>query len=185
MHRIVLAVALTAAAFLVPALAMGEEGTKGNGLSYCDENYLDLYAEVDPGGPNLVKDGLNGEPAGEDRICRKVDVLYGIKQDELAAEAAAAEAAAAEAAAAEAPAEPTTTTTTTGTSGGYSIPEYIVECESGGSYTASNPSGAYGAYQIMPGTASAYGCDLSTPAGQDACAAEIYSDVGTSAWACG
>ena len=28
-------------------------------------------------------------------------------------------------------------------------------------------SGAYGAYQIIPSTAAAYGCDLSTPAGQD------------------
>jgi hypothetical protein len=69
--------------------------------------------------------------------------------------------------------------------GSYSIPEYIVQCESGGSYTASNPSGAYGAYQIMPYTAENYGCDLSTPAGQDACAAEIYADVGSSAWSCG
>jgi hypothetical protein len=76
-------------------------------------------------------------------------------------------------------------TTTTTSSGGYSIPSYIVECESGGSYTAQNPSGAYGAYQIMPGTASAYGCDLSTASGQDQCAAEIYADVGSSAWSCG
>ena len=85
-----------------------------------------------------------------------------------------------------APTTSTTTTTepTTG-SGSYSIPEYIVQCESGGDYSAQNPSGAYGAYQIMPETAAAYGCDLSTPAGQDACAAEIYSDVGTSAWVCG
>jgi hypothetical protein len=70
-------------------------------------------------------------------------------------------------------------------SGGYAIPSYIVECESGGDYTAQNPSGAYGAYQIMPGTADAYGCDLSTPAGQDACAAEIYATEGSSPWVCG
>lgn len=70
-------------------------------------------------------------------------------------------------------------------SDGYTIPESIVMCESGGDYGASNPSGAYGAYQIMPGTASAYGCDLSYPAGQDACAAEIYANEGSSPWACG
>jgi hypothetical protein len=79
---------------------------------------------------------------------------------------------------------PTTTSVPTA-SGGYSIPSYIVQCESGGSYTAQNPSGAYGAYQIMPSTASAYGCDLSTAAGQDSCAASIYADVGPSAWSCG
>lgn len=71
------------------------------------------------------------------------------------------------------------------TGGTYSIPSYIVACESGGSYTAQNPSGAYGAYQIMPGTAAAYGCDLSTPAGQDECAGKIYADSGASAWSCG
>jgi hypothetical protein len=184
MHRIVLAVALTAAAFLVPALATGNEGTKGNGLSYCDENYLDLYAKVDPGGPNLVRDGLNGKPAGEDRICRKVDILYEIRQAEIAA---AAEAAAAEAAA-EAPA--TTTTDASGYSGGYSIPEDIVMCESGGDWGAVNPSsGAGGAYQIMPSTWEAYGGSAAGPAAaspeeQSAIAAEIYADSGGSAWVC-
>lgn len=180
MRSRILLIALAAVALIVPAFALADEGTKGNGLSYCDENYLDLYAEIDPGGPNLVKDGLNGEPAGEDRICRKVDVLYEIKKQEEAEALAAQQAA--DAAAAEAV---TPTAAPTSSSGGYSIPSYIVECESGGDYTAQNPSGAYGAYQIMPSTASAYGCDLSTPAGQDACAAEIYSDVGTSAWVCG
>lgn len=69
--------------------------------------------------------------------------------------------------------------------GSYAIPSYIVMCESGGDYGASNPSGAYGAYQIMPGTAAGYGCDLSTPAGQDACAARIYASEGASPWDCG
>lgn len=68
---------------------------------------------------------------------------------------------------------------------GYAIPEHIVMCESGGDYNASNPSGAYGAYQIMPGTSAAYGCDMSTPAGQDACAAKIYAAEGSSPWVCG
>jgi hypothetical protein len=79
---------------------------------------------------------------------------------------------------------PASSTESTAT-GGYTIPDYIVQCESGGDYNAQNASGAYGAYQIMPDTASNYGCDLSSPAGQDACAADIYADVGTSAWDCG
>ena len=88
-----------------------------------------------------------------------------------------------------APVETTTTysapTTTSTATGGYAIPEYIVQCESGGDYNAVNPSGAYGAYQIMPGTAAGYGCDLSTPEGQDQCAAEIYAAEGAAPWECG
>jgi Transglycosylase-like domain len=69
--------------------------------------------------------------------------------------------------------------------GAYSIPSDIVMCESGGDYGAVNPSsGAYGAYQIMPSTAAALGCDLSTPAGQDACAAEVWAVQGRGAWVC-
>src|SRR4029077_17777237 len=42
--------------------------------------------------------------------------------------------------------------------GPYSIPTYIVMCESGGNYHALNPSsGAGGAYQILPSTWRAYG----------------------------
>lgn len=74
-----------------------------------------------------------------------------------------------------------------GGSGGYSIPGYIVECESGGDYNAQNPSGAYGAYQIMPehwgpgGVCYGLGRD---PAGQDACAARIWASSGPGAWSC-
>lgn len=83
-------------------------------------------------------------------------------------------------------AAPAPATSSVATGSASAIPGYITACESGGNYNAVNPSsGAYGAYQIMPSTASAYGCDLSTPAGQDACAAEIYADVGSSAWSCG
>jgi hypothetical protein len=74
-------------------------------------------------------------------------------------------------------------------SGGYSIPGYIVECESGGDYGAVNPeSGAGGAYQIMPETWEAYGGSGApqdaSPAEQDAIAAQIYADSGGSAWVC-
>lgn len=64
--------------------------------------------------------------------------------------------------------------------------EAIAQCESGGDYGAVNPSsGATGKYQILPSTAQAYGCDLATPAGQDACAVEIYAGgAGRSQWVC-
>src|SRR3954453_8517181 len=73
--------------------------------------------------------------------------------------------------------------------GPYSIPTYIVMCESGGNYHALNPSsGAGGAYQILPSTWRAYGgagAPQDAPkAEQDRIAAEIWRDSGPSAWSC-
>jgi septal ring factor EnvC (AmiA/AmiB activator) len=74
--------------------------------------------------------------------------------------------------------------------GPYSIPTYIVMCESGGDYGAVNPSsGAGGAYQILPSTWELYGGKgepQSAPkAEQDRIAGEIWADSGPSAWVCG
>lgn len=74
--------------------------------------------------------------------------------------------------------------------GKWAIPAYIVRCESGGNYRARNPSGAGGAYQIMPGTWVAYGGSGSDPAAaapaeQDRVAAKIYAAEGASPWVCG
>jgi septal ring factor EnvC (AmiA/AmiB activator) len=74
--------------------------------------------------------------------------------------------------------------------GPYSIPTYIVMCESGGNYSAVNPSsGAGGAYQILPSTWELYGGNgepqNAPKAEQDRIAAEIWADSGTSAWVCG
>lgn len=73
--------------------------------------------------------------------------------------------------------------------GPYSIPAYIVMCESGGNYSALNPSsGAGGAYQILPSTWQLYdgqGEPQDAPkAEQDRIAAEIWADSGSSAWVC-
>lgn len=73
--------------------------------------------------------------------------------------------------------------------GPYSIPTYIVICESGGNYGALNPSsGAGGAYQIIPSTWEAYGGQgaphEAPKAEQDRIAAEIWADSGGSAWVC-
>jgi peptidoglycan hydrolase CwlO-like protein len=73
--------------------------------------------------------------------------------------------------------------------GPYSIPTYIVMCESGGDYGAINPSsGAGGAYQILPSTWELYGGQgepqNAPKAEQDRIAAEIYADSGGSAWVC-
>lgn len=73
--------------------------------------------------------------------------------------------------------------------GPYSIPTYIVMCESGGNYGALNPSsGAGGAYQIIPSTWQAYGGQgaphEAPKAEQDRIAAEIWADSGGGAWVC-
>ena len=73
--------------------------------------------------------------------------------------------------------------------GPYSIPTYIVLCESGGNYGALNPSsGAGGAYQILPSTWALYGGEgaphQASKAEQDRIAAEIWADSGGSAWVC-
>lgn len=74
--------------------------------------------------------------------------------------------------------------------GPFSIPTYVVMCESGGNYGAVNPSsGAGGAYQILPSTWQLYGgqgAPQDAPkAEQDRIAAEIWADSGPSAWVCG
>jgi septal ring factor EnvC (AmiA/AmiB activator) len=74
--------------------------------------------------------------------------------------------------------------------GPYSIPAYIVMCESGGNYSALNPSsGAGGAYQILPSTWQLYGGQgepqSASKQEQDRIAAEIWADSGSSAWVCG
>ena len=73
--------------------------------------------------------------------------------------------------------------------GPYAIPTYIVMCESGGNYSALNPSsGAGGAYQILPSTWRAYGGKglphQAPKSEQDRIAAQIWADSGGSAWVC-
>ena len=81
------------------------------------------------------------------------------------------------------------TSAPTSSEGGYSIPSYIVECESGGDYSARNPSGAGGAYQIMPETWAGYGGEgdpaSASKAEQDRIAAKIYAAEGSDPWTCG
>jgi septal ring factor EnvC (AmiA/AmiB activator) len=73
--------------------------------------------------------------------------------------------------------------------GPFSIPTYIVMCESGGNYGAVNPSsGAGGAYQILPSTWELYDGQGAPQDGskeeQDRIAGEIWADSGGSAWVC-
>lgn len=75
--------------------------------------------------------------------------------------------------------------TPTAAAGGGGVP--ACASESGTNYSTgadnTNPSsGATGRYQILPSTAAAYGCNLGTSAGQDACAQTIYQHQGAGAW---
>lgn len=196
MRKAISMVLAVLAIMAIPATALAANGewsvpkvgTKNDGYSNADEKYLNLYVEaaqkfgVQAVGRNIVDDGLNrpGTPAPSDSQVQTASDRLDLMLHPPAPAPAPAPTTTTTATTTAAP-----TTTTTTSSGGYTIPDYIVQCESGGSYTAQNPSGAYGAYQIMPATAQAYGCDLSTASGQDQCAAAIYADVGPSAWSCG
>jgi peptidoglycan hydrolase CwlO-like protein len=73
--------------------------------------------------------------------------------------------------------------------GSWAIPQAIVMCESGGNFSAVNPSsGAGGAYQILPSTWRLYGGSGApqdaSPAQQSQIASQIWADSGSSAWAC-
>ena len=73
--------------------------------------------------------------------------------------------------------------------GEWAIPYAIVMCESGGDFTAVNPtSGAGGAYQILPSTWALYGGEGlpqdASPEEQSRIAALIWADSGGSAWVC-
>ena len=102
---------------------------------------------------------------------------------------AAREAAARRAAAAQAEAESAESEIARWLGGPWSIPSYIVMCESGGNYGALNPSsGAGGAYQILPSTWDLYGGEGSpheaSKEEQDQIAAQIWADSGPGAWVC-
>ena len=74
---------------------------------------------------------------------------------------------------------------------GFSIPKYIVMCESGGNYKAVNPgSGAGGAYQFMPETYKSLGGKYDSPQNapkweQDKLAAKLWNNgAGAGNWEC-
>jgi len=104
---------------------------------------------------------------------------------EHAAEHAAAEIAAAVGSEIQAPAfQPAIPPTV---SAGWAIPTYLVMRESGGDYSARNPSGACGAYQVIPSTWNGYGgyssaCDAPSSV-QDKFAGQLWDGgAGCSHW---
>ena len=170
---------LLAAAVPSGAAAAPTGGTGGHAaaLKAHARAYEKVYAEVvhklghRAPGRNIVKDGVSkGRAATDAEVVSSLHVL-----DRMLA-------------AAMQPATPTTSATSSApvsSAGASGVPACASESGTNYSTGASNTnasSGATGRYQITPGTAAAYGCDLSTPSGQDACAQTIYQHQGAGAW---
>jgi hypothetical protein len=153
-------------------------------------------------GRNILKQGLaGGRRAHTSDVRHSIAVLERMLHPTPVLQTTftpAPAAAPAESAPVPAPASTGTSTSTSSTqppasqsggSSGYSIPSYIVQCESGGNWHAVNPSsGAGGAYQIMPSTWRAYGGtglpQNASPGEQSAIASKIWSSSGPGAWQC-
>lgn len=112
------------------------------------------------------------------------DYIAAVERDELAAFVASIPPPAPSFVAPE-PVSPQVTSSVGGACGGATNgADQFIARESGGDPNALNPSGAYGCYQIMPGTWAGAGCDdlgaygSASPAAQAACA----SRLSLSAW---
>jgi hypothetical protein len=162
-----------ASASAPPAPAGGTAPTKAHALAY-ERAYGKVARELGRRAPgrNIVRDGVSkGRGATDAEVVASLTVL----QRMLAAALAPA---------------PTATSTVAGSApvsgaGAGGVPACASESGTNYSTGASNTnasSGATGRYQITPGTAAAYGCNLSTPSGQDACAQTIYAHQGAGAW---
>lgn len=176
-----LAMAALAIALLVvltaPALAHGDETNRHKYLVL--HNQCEKVVGDTPCGRNIAHEGVKAKkgerPARNGEIAKSIVRLRSMIAAATAPEPASSPARSSEAGGQTAP----TSTPQTGGGGGCTG----MDKESGNSYSAVNSSsGAYGCYQIMPGTAAAHGCDLSTPGGQDACAGRICATQGPSAW---
>ena len=178
MKRLILpvGVALTAAA---PGVAMAAipagSASAGRPTAAHAREYEQAYQKVAKElgrrvpGRNIVKDGMpGGTPATDAQVVTSLTVLQRMLAPATASSSVT-----------------TPSTVSSSAAGAAGVP--ACASESGTNYSTgpsnTNPSsGATGRYQILPSTAAAYGCSLSTPAGQDACAQTIYDHQGAGAW---
>jgi hypothetical protein len=171
------------AILLLPALtsATPKIGEKSNGFNLVEERYLHTYVDCWDAfkarcGRNIVDDQLSsGEVPSQGRVQRSIETM------DRWLHPAPAPAIDSPTISTPAPA-PVSVAPAPASTGG--CPASMAPESGSAGYSAYNPSsGATGCYQIIPSTAAAHGCDLSTPAGQDACAAEICATQGSGAWA--
>lgn len=175
--------AMTHSAFARPEAMVAATTPAHAKLSYLDRTYLRLYHRVArrrgdrAPGRNIVRQGLrSGHPPAARHVARSIRVLRRMLTPVAPAIATAA------------PVAVTTTTVAPTTSYSGGMPACTWQPESGGSYTAVNPSsGAGGKYQIIPSTWKAYGgsgpsAATASPAEQEAVARRVYAGQGASAW---
>lgn len=167
--------ASAALAAVVPGVAAGKPPTRAHARAYerAYRQVVHLLGRRAPG-RNIIADGIAPHRAATDaQTLASLGVL-----ERMVAPAPATQ-----------PAASSTTATSAVSSavgtGTGSLPACASESGSNystGSENTNASSGATGRYQITPSTAANYGCDLATPAGQDACAQTIYEHQGAGAW---
>lgn len=164
--------ALLAGAITGQAMAV-KVGKKQNGLSKCDERYLNLYNEANRLGWPLGRNAVEAGVTNNSKICRQNKKIRAaiVWLNNQAPEPVVEE-----------PQEPASATPAPVTTSSGSM-NATVMCESGGDYSINTGNGYYGGYQFDSGTWDAYGdpayaeAHLAPPAVQDAAAASVPYDA--------
>jgi hypothetical protein len=163
-----------AVAALAPGVATAKPPTAAHAHAY-EQAYREVSHKLGPRipGRNILKDGRKDHNRVTDaQTVASLNVLERMVTPALAPATGAG-------------ASASSTALTSSTAGAGGVP--ACASESGGNYSTSasntnSSSGATGRYQILPSTAAAYGCNLATAGGQDACAQTIYRNQGANAW---
>jgi hypothetical protein len=183
MRMRIAAIATSVAALAAPVAAQGSPTTvvPERHPGY-EKHYLDLRDKfvkqvgLSEAGRNIVRDGYR-EKNGDVHEATKAEVVA--SSDRMEASLKPPEPASTDAATS------TATTATTSYTGGAAASSATAQCESGGSYTAVNPAGYYGAYQFDQSTWDAYAPSgyqgvnpaSAPPAVQDEAAASVPYDA--------
>lgn len=178
MRKRIAAIATCAAALAAPVAAQGSPSSvvPEHHPAY-EKRYLDVRQKMvkrfglREAGRNIVQDGYH-EKDGDVHPATKAEIVASTKRMEASLNSPE-------------PAATSTTTATTSYSGGAAASSATAQCESGGSYTAVNPAGYYGAYQFDQSTWDAYAPSgyqgvnpaEAPPSVQDAAAAAVPYDA--------
>lgn len=174
MPKRIAVIGMCVAALGAPGAAIGAPvGTVDHHPAY-EKRYLELRQQVvkklgvQEAGRNIVSDGYR-EKSGDVRPATQAEVAASADRMDASLH----------------PPAPTTSVATTSYAGGAAASSATAQCESGGSYTAVNPAGYYGAYQFDQGTWDAYAPSgyqgvnpaEAPPAVQDQAAASVPYDA--------
>jgi hypothetical protein len=177
MRKRIAIVATCAAAMGAPAAAQGSTDVIPHHHPAYEKRYLELRQQfvkklgLREAGRNIVRDGYR-QKSGDVHEATKAEVVASAERMDASLH----------------PPTPTPTATSTATTtytGGSAASSATAQCESGGSYTAVNPAGYYGAYQFDQQTWDAYAPSgyqgvnpaAAPPAVQDQAAASVPYDA--------